>query len=117
MKLSAFWKGLIMAVVGFIATTLSDLESFNLAYVAISTIAFTVIYIGKNYIWPSTSEGGVINWQDILSGLIVAVGMAISSFAASIITTGAIDWKALAIAVIGAIVGYFGKTFTQTSTT
>ena len=111
MKLSAFWKGLIMAIVGFIATTISQsIEGLNFAYVLIATGGFTIIYIGKNAIFQSTSGSGLINWQDLLSGLFVAVGMAVSSFAASIITTGAVEWHALWIAVVGAFVGYFLKT-------
>lgn len=111
MKLSAFWKGLIMAVVGFIATGISqNVEGLNFTYVVISTVGFTLLYIGKNAVFQSTSEPGIVNWQDLLSGIIIAVSMAISSFAASIITTGAVDWQALWIAVVGAVVGYFTKT-------
>jgi len=109
MKLSAFWKGLFMALVGFIATTLSDIETFNIAYVGISTVAFTIIYIGKNYLFPSVSVVG-IDLQDFLSGLVLAVGMGISSFAGQILTVGSLDWNALGIAVVGALVGYFVKT-------
>ena len=99
-----------MAVVGFIATTLSDLETFNLAYVVIATGGFTVIYLGKNWFLPSLSDKMGVDLRDMISGAIVAVGMAISSFAASILTTGTVDWKALAIAVVGAVIGYFTKT-------
>ena len=109
MKLSTFWKGLFMALVGFIATTLSDLETFNAAYVGISTVAFTIIYVGKNYLFPSVSVVG-IDLQDILSGLVLAVGMGVSSFAGQILTTGLLDWNALWVAVAGAFVGYFVKT-------
>lgn len=109
MKLSTFWKGLFMALVGFIATTLSDLETFNIAYVAVSTIAFTVIYVGKNYLFPSISVVG-IDLQDFISGLVLAVGMGFSSFAGQILVTGVLDWSALWVAVVGAFVGYFVKT-------
>jgi uncharacterized membrane protein YvlD (DUF360 family) len=109
MKLSAFWKGLIMALIGFIATMLSDLESFNVWYVVIATVAFILIYVAKNAVYPSTSQIG-LNIRDLISGLMIAVGMAISSFAASIITLGSVDWHALWLAVVGAVVGYFVKT-------
>ena len=108
--MKTIWKGLIMALVGFIATTIADIETFNLAYVGISTLAFTLLYLGKNWAWPSTSPSGQINWGDILSGLLIAVSMGISSFAGSILTTGAVDLHALWVAVIGAIIGYFIKT-------
>ena len=108
MKLNAFWKGLIMALVGFISTTVSDLETFNFAYVAISTLGFTVIYIGKNYAFPSVSVLG-LDLRDILSGLIVAGGMAISSYVAQILTVG-FDLKTLLVAVGSALAGYLLKT-------
>lgn len=111
MKLNAFWKGLLMALVGFISTTLSDLETFNFAYVAISTVSFTLIYIAKNYAFPSISVIG-LDIRDVISGVILAVGMAISSYVAQILTTG-FDLKTLLVSIGGAIVGYFLKTSTS----
>lgn len=108
MKLNAFWKGLIMAVIGFIATTLSDIDTFNVTYVLISTIGFTDVYIAKNAVMPSISMVG-LDLRDALSGLILAIGMALSSAAAQILTTG-FEWSTLWIAVSGAVVGYFSKT-------
>jgi len=114
--MKTLWKGLIMAVVGFLATTIADLEVVNWWYVLISTVAFTLIYIGKNFFLPSTSEPGKINWMDAFSGVLIAIGMMVSSMAGSILTTGTVDWRALGVAVIGAIVGYFTKTFFSSST-
>jgi len=108
MKLNAFWKGLIMALVGFVATTLSDLETFNAAYVIIATLGFTVIYVAKNYAFPSISVFG-LDIRDAISGLILAVGMGLSSYVAQILTTG-FEWQTLWIAVSGAVVGYIMKT-------
>lgn len=109
MKLNAFWKGLIMALVGFIATMLSDLDTLNFAYIGLSTLGFTIIYVVKNAVWPSISVVG-IDIRDVISGVILAVGMAISSFAAQLLTTQTFEWSALGVAVLGAIVGYFAKT-------
>jgi len=108
-----FLKGLIMTVIAFIAAYISDnIEAgLNFGYVLISTIGITVVYIGKNALFQSNSVKGTLNWRDALSGLIIAIGTAISSYAASIIITGEIDWKALITAVVAVIVGYFGKTF------
>jgi len=113
MKLNAFWKGLIMGLVGFIATTLSDLETMNFAYILISSIGFAVVYIGKNYALPSISAIG-IDFRDIISGLILAVGMALSSAAAQVLTIG-FEWNTLLIAVSGAVVGYITKTVSTNS--
>lgn len=109
-----FLKGLIMAIVGFIASAISqDIEAVNVWYIVIATIGFTIIYLAKNAIITSISIFGKIDIQDIISGLLLAIGMAISSFAASIITTGSVNWHALWIAVGTAFVGYFSKTFTS----
>lgn len=111
MKLSAFWKGLIMAVVGFIATTISTGgEGLNFTYIFFATIGFTLVYVGKNAIFASTSGSGIVNWQDLISGLVIALGMAVSSGLTTFIINGAIDWHALWVAVVAAIVGYFTKT-------
>ena len=112
MKLNAFWKGLLMALVGFIATTISDLETFNAAYVIIATSGFTLIYLAKNYIWESSSTFFGLNLQDLISGLVLAVGMGLSSFVAQILTTG-FTWGTLWIAVSGAVVGYVTKTLSS----
>lgn len=108
--MKTFWKGLIMAIVGFVAATITDLETMNWSYIGVTTVAFTLMYLGKNYWKPSTSEPGTVNTSDLISGLLVALGMAVSSFSASIITLGFIDWRALIISSIGAVVGYFAKT-------
>ena len=112
MKLNNLWKGLIMAIVGFVSTTISETETFNFAYVAVATSGFTIVYLIKNWAMPSVSAFG-IDLQDILSGIILAVGMGLSSYAAQIITIGVFEWSALWVAVSGAVIGYFAKTIPQ----
>lgn len=111
--MKTFWKGLIMALVGFLASTISDLDTVNWIYVAIASGSFILLYVGKNAWKPSTSELGKLNWPDILSGGFIALGMAISDFAGQIITVGFadIDWKAFGLAILYAVIGYFTKTF------
>lgn len=112
MKLNAFWKGFLMAIIGFIATTLADLETFNAAYVGIATLGFTLVYVGKNYAFPSTSNFLGLNLNDLFSGIALALGMALSSYVAQILTTG-FEWHTLWVSVSGAIVGYFTKTLSS----
>jgi hypothetical protein len=106
-------KIFLMALVGFIATTLSTLDVFNVWYVAITTVAFVLMYAGKNWLLPSTSPEGTVNWRDILSGVIMAVSMALSSGVTSFLVEGQLNWHALWVAVAGAVVGYFSKTMVQ----
>lgn len=105
-------KGLFMTIVAFLGSYIGDnVESgINIQYVIISTIGISMVYIGKNFIYQSVSAKGNIDVRDALSGLIVSIGTAISSGAASFIVNGSIDWKAMGLAVIAVIVGYFGKT-------
>ena len=107
---TTIFKGLIMALVGFIATTVTQ-TPINWIYVGIASLAFTLMYLGKNYILPSTSVFLGVNIRDLLSGLLVAISMAVSTFAASILTEPSVDWKALLLAVGSATGGYLLKTF------
>lgn len=98
-----------MAIVGFLATTLSDLETFNAAYAIISTVSFTLVYVGKNYVWPSKSDILGLDWHLFASGAVLAIGMGLSSYVAQILTSG-FEWHTLWVSVSGAVIGYFTKT-------
>jgi hypothetical protein len=111
-----FIKGMFMALIGFVATTLTDLETFNLAYVIIVTVVFTGGYLVKNWLMPSLTESGKIDLRDFLSGIITAVLMGISQFASTLLTDVEFSWKALGIAAAAAFIGYFSKTLPQKST-
>ena len=106
-------KGLIMAVVGFLAATIADLEVVNWAYVGITTVGFTLMYLAKNFFLPSNSDEGGFNWRDALNGVLIAVSMALSNFAAVLLTVETLDWKQLGVSVLGAVAGYFIKTVPQ----
>jgi hypothetical protein len=115
MKLNAWFKGLIMALVGFVATTISTSVGGNVdwVYVLFASLGFLVVYVAKNAIWPSTSPTGELDVWDIVSGILLAVGMAVSSGATSFVLDGVVNWHALWIAVVGAFLGYFSKTIPQ----
>ncbi len=106
-------KVFLMAVIGFLITTVSTLDAFNIWYVVLVTVAFAGTYAVKNYFLPSDSAEGAVKWKDILSGLIIAVCMAISNLAATLITGIDFSAQVLWITVIGAVVGYFTKTIPQ----
>lgn len=106
-------KVFIMSVIGFLVTTLSTLEDFNFWYVVITTVVFASGYAVKNYLMPSDSAEGVVNWKNILSGLIIAVNMALSNLAAILLTGSEFSFHVFWITVVGAVVGYFTKTIPQ----
>jgi MFS family permease len=113
MKLSTFWKGFIMALVGYLATELGNAEVFNLTYTLIVTAGFTVIYLGKNWLFPSVSDRFGVQARDFISGGIIAIGMALMTFAGTLLTDVEFTWLALFKAVGGAVAGYFIKTVPQ----
>lgn len=111
--MKSWTKVFLMAVVGFLITTISTLENFNIWYVVLTTGVFAVTYWLKNKFLPSDSEEGIANWKDIVSGLLVAVCMAISILAADLLTGTAFSAHVLWITVLGAVTGYFTKTIPQ----
>jgi len=118
MKKENFIKGLIMAVVAFIASTLSDQLStgpINWIYVGITSVGIVITYLAKNAFIQSKSPLGSADWRDLLSGLLMAIGTAISAYSAQLITIGHLDTKALVIAIVSAVCGYFAKTLGSNS--
>lgn len=117
---NTFAKGLIMTIVALLAAYFSEnIETgIDWVYLLITTVGITATYIGKNYKFHSDSGFLGLNWNDIYSGLILAGGTAISSFIASMVSTGVFDTVALlalAKAVLIAVAGYMGKTLFSNS--
>lgn len=97
-----------MGLFALVATMLSSQEELNVVYVSINTFGFVIVYIGKNYVWPSISAYGM-DVRDWVSALIVALGMAITNYAAQTLTVG-FTWQAFWTAIAGAVIGYIIKT-------
>lgn len=70
-----------------------------------------IAYYVKNYLAPSGSGEGVLNWKDILSGLILAVVAGMSDSITQWITNDVIDWSLAAKTAGSLIVTYFVTTF------
>ena len=115
--MNATLKGLIMTVVTFFATVISTngLPSNGTAWIVFAvTVAGTVlVYLAKNLIFPSISILGTINLSDLVSGLILALGTAVSNWAGSWITGTPIVWDSLWKIVVSVVIGYLAKTFVQ----
>lgn len=114
---NSYVKGLIMAIVAFIASYIGDnIEAgIQWSYVLISTLGIVLAYLGKNAWFKSDSPQWWLNYKDVISGLLLAIGTMISSSVASLIVEGAVDWSALWKAVLAVVIGYFAKTFTSKS--
>lgn len=104
-------KIFIMTVIGFLSTIIADNESATFAFVTLSTVLFSIQYAVKNYLMPSKTESTKWDWRDTLSGVIIAICMADSAALSQIIIGNTIAWSLLWKTSIGAVIGYFSKTF------
>lgn len=107
---NSFWKGLIMGIIGLLATILSDLETFNIWYVVLATVGFTGSYVLKNWLYPNMSAKFTIGFADFVNGLVIVVLMGLSNYTATLLTGVVFAWPALWKAVSIAFIGYFVKT-------
>jgi hypothetical protein len=116
MKLNAFTKNLIMALVGFIATTIGTFDVIDWGYVAIASVGFTLVYFGKNWKWPSMSALG-LELRDWISGFVITAGMAVSSLVADwFLPDFTLTLPIFLKTVGGALLGYILKTGLTDST-
>lgn len=108
-------KVLIMTIITFIATTISTsgfpATSAGWIILGVTTVGTTLVYIAKNWVFPSVSIFGTIDLRDVLSGLILAVGTGVSDWVGTLIAGVPIDWHSLWVAVGGVVLGYVIKIF------
>lgn len=104
-----------MAIVALLATAITTtglpVTLIGWEILAITAAGTTIIYLAKNYVFPSISVLGTVDLRDLLSGGLIAVGSALSSFAASAITSTAINWNNVIHLVVITVIGYFAKQF------
>ena len=106
-------KVLIMTIVAIIASAIStkgiptDLVSWEV--LGITILGSILVYVGKNFFYPSTSPIGTIDGKDLISGLIIAIGTGLSDFIAHGITGTSVNFSQLATFVITVIIGYLSK--------
>jgi len=108
--MNSLLKGLIMGLIGAIGAALSDMETMNVAYIVLVSVIFVFQYSVKNWLMPSISDKFSVDIQDLISGVLAAVFMGISVYAASLLTGIEFTWIALWKATVVAIIGYFSKT-------
>lgn len=106
-----FVKGLIAAIIAFIAGYVSQVDHVNYTYIIVYSVGFTLYYLGKNYVFPSKSPLGFIDVWDLVSGLTLAVGSAVIALAAQWITISTIDWHQIWVTVYTSAGGYLASKF------
>lgn len=106
-----------MTVVSLLATFISSSgfpETAQQWYVLAITVAGVVItYVAKNWIAPSTSSLGGLNFKDMISGIVLAIGATFSSYIATLATSVDFAWDDLWKLTLSVLLGYFSKTIFQ----
>ena len=103
-----FFKGLLAAIIGLIATLL-PVEGAGVAFYVVSIIGAVVVYFGQHSILKPISIFGTIDLTDIIKGVILAVGTALATYAAGAITDTAVNWNELLNVVWVALGAYLTK--------
>lgn len=105
---SKFFKGLLAAIIACLATLFSTGEG-GVWYYVIMVIGVVTTYFAQNALIKPISVFGTIDFTDIIKGTLMAIGTALTTFAASIITSTTIDLKVLLSLVGTAVLAYLTK--------
>jgi len=111
--MSSNLKIFVMALAGFVFTTIATLQRFDIMYVLVVTLVFAGGYAVKNFFYPSISAEGQFTWRDLLSGLIMALTMGLSQIAAQWTTNTPFTWQIVWSMMLAALTTYFTKTLPQ----
>jgi hypothetical protein len=110
-------KIMVMTIVAFIATTFSTNgfpETMDAWIVfGVTAAGILITYVAKNFVLPSTSDRYSLNWMDLVSGGLLAIGATITNFVAGLAIGDKMDWNELGKLLLVVIVGYFSKTLLQ----
>lgn len=112
-NLTASAKTLIMTIITMIATSISmgQFPPASWAVFGITVLGTVLCYIAKNAVFPSISLLGTVDLRDLASGAFMAVGAALSNWAATAVVGTPIDWHSLLLLCGSVFVGYLAKNF------
>lgn len=107
-------KNLIMffvsAIAGLIMTGgIPDTTPETIVF-AVTVVGSTLVYMSKNWLFPSISVLGVFDVRDVLSALFLGIGTGFSEYVGVLIAGAPFTWSGLLTAVVTVIAGYFMKT-------
>jgi len=115
MKVSNSVKALLMAIITFIAASISTngfpVNKSGWIVLGITVIGTVLIYLGKNAAFPSISLFGTVDLRDVISGLVIAIGTGLSNWVGTLVAGTPIDWHSLWTLIGSVVVGYFAKNF------
>jgi hypothetical protein len=110
---STFLKGLLAVLIGAIASLIS-VQAASVWFYVITIVGVVITYFVQHAFLKPISIFGTIDVTDLLKGLIMAVGTALSAYATTLVTdefSGMILLKLL----VAAVVLYLGKNFASDS--
>jgi len=104
-------KGGIMLLLTSILMLTTNFPEGNTEWLVwlFTTIGTLLLYFAQSTIFPASSLQGQINGLDLLKGLFIAAGNALSAWGANAVEGTTIDWKSLIITMVGLFAGYLIK--------
>lgn len=106
-------NGFMMAIITLLATaiTTTGLPKTTIEWeiMGITAGGTVLTYAAKNVIFPNYSLFGTLNLADIASGLFMALGAGLSSWAATAVTSVAINWHDLLTLCTSILITYLAK--------
>lgn len=100
----------VSAIAGLIMTGGIPETNAEAIVFAVTVAGSTIVYIAKNFVFPSISVLGVFDLRDVISAVILAVGTGLSEYVGILIAGAQFTWSGLLTAVVTVIAGYFMKT-------
>lgn len=96
-------KGAIIVLITSILSLTTNYPETSIAWAVFgwSTLGTLILYFGQSIALPGTSATGEINGKDLLKALLVALGNAISTWAANVAEGQPINIKALILTMVG----------------
>lgn len=113
--MQTFIKGLIMAILSFVALSIQQNGFPTLAVqwelMGITILGISFVYVAQNYVIKSTSAVGTVDLINVIKGLILALGTGLSDFAAHWAANQPIHVSDLLKAAGAVLIAYFVKSF------
>lgn len=120
MKLPLIAKTILIAVFSVLATTLTTTgwpaDALHWQLLGIIVLGTCLVHIAQSLFIPGTSIPGDLNKRDLLKGLLLSIGTALSDFAGAYVTGLTVNWLDVGKLVITTAILYLGKNLLTTGT-
>lgn len=110
MSVQEFFKGLLMVLMAIVVSAFSQ-PPIDWGTTTVMLIGTALVYIGKNIFLQSESPSGWLDWRDLVSGLIIAIGTGLTSYVAQIVTETVINWTTVWHVALSVALTYLAGTF------